>query len=168
MNTNIKGIHHITAIARNAKRNLDFYTRVLGLRLVKKTVNFDDPGTYHLYFGNEAGDPGTILTFFPWEGMTQGRKGTGQVTETAFAVPEGSLDFWKRRLDDEQVFFNNPYGRLNEKYLALLDPDGLKIELVETRDTFVNPYQYAGIPKDFAIRGFHTATLAVRDFEKGK
>ena len=165
MNTNIKGIHHITAIARNAKRNLDFYTRVLGLRLVKKTVNFDDPGTYHLYFGNEAGDPGTILTFFPWEGMTQGRKGTGQVTETAFAVPEGSLDFWKRNLDDEQVFFNNPYGRLNEKYLALLDPDGLKIELVETRDTFVNPYQYAGIPKDFAIRGFHTATLAVRDYE---
>jgi glyoxalase family protein len=165
MNTKTKGIHHITAIAGNAKRNLDFYTRVLGLRLVKKTVNFDDPGTYHFYFGNEAGDPGTILTFFPWEGITRGRRGIGQVTETAFAVPEGSLDFWRSRLADEQVFFSKPSIRLNEKYLPLMDPDGLTIELVETRKTFVDPYPHEGIPKDFAIRGFHNATLTLRNYE---
>jgi glyoxalase family protein len=167
MNRKIKGIHHITAIAGNAKRNLDFYTRVLGLRLVKKTVNFDDPGTYHFYFGNEAGDPGTIMTFFPWEGIIPGRRGTGQATETAFAVPEGSLDFWKNRLADEDVIFNNPNPsrRLDEKYLSLLDPDGLKIELVETSETFVNPYHFNGVPDDSAIRGFHNTTLMVRDHE---
>ncbi len=98
MNNNILGLHHITAIADNAKRNLDFYTGVLGLRLVKKTVNFDDPGTYHFYFGNEQGDPGTILTFFPWEGIGKGRQGAGMATHIGYAVPEGSLDFWKNRL----------------------------------------------------------------------
>jgi glyoxalase family protein len=163
MNTKIKGIHHITAIAGNAKRNLDFYTRVLGLRLVKKTVNFDDPGTYHFYFANEAGDPGTILTFFPWEGIARGSRGTGQSTETAFAVPEGSLGFWKNRLNEENVLFNNPSSRLDENYLAFLDPDGLKIELVETNQAFLDPYPVEDIPNDAAIRGFHYSTLAVRD-----
>ena len=163
MNTKIKGIHHVTAIAGDAKKNLDFYTRILGLRLVKKTVNFDDPGTYHFYFGNETGDPGTILTFFPWEGIAQGRRGTSQSTETAFAVPEGSLGFWKNRLSEENVLFNNPSRRLDEHYLAFLDPDGLKIELVETNGPFLDPHPVEDIPHDAAIRGFHYSTLTVRD-----
>src|SRR6218665_718894 len=99
MNNRVLGIHHITAIAGNAKRNHDFYTGVLGLRLVKKTVNFDDPGTYHFYFGDEVGTPGSILTFFPWQGIAPGKQGTGQATEVVYAVPAGSLDFWKDRLE---------------------------------------------------------------------
>src|SRR5690606_28013155 len=98
MKNNILGLHHITAIANDAQHNLDFYTKVLGLRLVKKTVNFDDPGTYHFYFGNETGTPGTILTFFPWEGIRQGRNGTGMATHIGYALPHGALDFWKERL----------------------------------------------------------------------
>src|SRR4029079_9850386 len=97
MDNKILGLHHITAIAGNAARNHDFYTKVLGLRLVKKTVNFDDPGTYHFYFGNETGTPGTILTFFPWEGIGVGRNGTGMATEIGYSVPAGSLVFWEDR-----------------------------------------------------------------------
>src|SRR5579863_2528033 len=106
MNDTIKGLHHITAIAGNAKKNFDFYTGVLGLRLVKKTVNFDDPHTYHLYYGDKVGTPGTILTFFPWEGVSPGRKGARQVTEIGYSVPENSLDFWVKRLEDHHVIFN--------------------------------------------------------------
>ncbi|WP_228437709.1 VOC family protein [Chryseobacterium sp. 7] len=95
MDNRILGLHHITAIADNAKRNLDFYTKVLGVRLVKKTVNFDDPGTYHFYFGNENGTPGTILTFFPWEGIGKGNNGSGMATHIGYSVPKGSLEFWK-------------------------------------------------------------------------
>src|SRR5690606_37276757 len=106
MDNNILGIHHITAIASDAKRNYDFYTRVLGLRMVKKTVNFDDPQTYHLYFGDEVGTPGTILTFFPWGNrVSTGRRGPRQVTEIGYAVPAGSLDFWKDRLEDNHVLY---------------------------------------------------------------
>src|SRR5947199_4994659 len=99
----VKGIHHITAIAADPVRNLDFYTEVMGMRLVKKTVNFDDPGTYHFYFGNETGAPGTILTFFPWEGTQKGHAGTGMATEIGYSVPEGSLDFWTKRFDELKV-----------------------------------------------------------------
>ena len=93
MSANILGLHHVTAIAGNAKRNYDFYTKVLGLRLVKKTVNFDDPGTYHFYYGNQAGEPGTIITFFPWEGIRRGASGTGQATSTSFSIPKDSIPF---------------------------------------------------------------------------
>src|SRR3984893_4454311 len=103
MEETIQGIHHITAIAGNAKRNYDFYTKVLGLRFIKKTVNFDDPHTYHFYFGDEVGSPGTILTFFPWEGITQGRRGTGMATEIGYSIPEGSLDFWIKRFEEFNV-----------------------------------------------------------------
>src|SRR5688500_2708360 len=99
----LKGIHHITAIAGNAQRNYDFYTKVLGLRLVKKTVNFDDPGTYHFYYGNEMGEPGTILTFFPWEGIVPGRLGTGMATEIGYSIPKGAIGFWKSRLQNVDV-----------------------------------------------------------------
>src|ERR1700691_2937050 len=111
------GIHHITAIAGNAKRNVDFYTRVLGLRMVKRTVNFDDPGTYHFYYGNETGTPGTILTFFPWEGVANGRAGTGMATEIGYSVPVDSLPFWAERFSRFNVRHGEIAGRLGETYL---------------------------------------------------
>src|SRR5215510_2734617 len=121
MENKILGIHHITAIAGNAQRNYNFYTNVLGLRLVKKTVNFDDPGTYHFYYGDKVGTPGTILTFFPWEGITPGRRGTGLVTEFAYSVPEGSLDFWLNRFKEHNVIYNKPAEKFGETYLTFLD-----------------------------------------------
>lgn len=160
----IQGIHHVTAIAGAAKRNLDFYTRVLGLRLVKKTVNFDDPGTYHFYFGNETGDPGTILTFFPWEGIAPGRRGTGQVTETAFSVPPNSLSFWQERLEQENVIYNKPARRFDEEYLTLIDPDGLKLELVARSDERP-PYTDQGVGEEHAIRGFQGVTLSLEGYQ---
>lgn len=166
MEYRVKGIHHVTAIAGNAKRNLDFYTQVLGLRLVKKTVNFDDPGTYHFYFGNEEGAPGTILTFFPWEGVVTGKRGAGQVTETAFSVPSGALDFWVRRFQKHNVTYNNPAKRLNEEYLTFIDPDGLKMELVASDKDPRKPYAEGGIDEQYAIRGLYNVTLTVSGFEK--
>lgn len=162
----IAGIHHVTAIAGNAKRNLDFYTRVLGLRLVKKTVNFDDPGTYHFYFGNESGDPGTILTFFPWEGIMQGRRGSGQATETSFAVAPGSFDFWIDRFKQENVIYNNPARRLHEEYLTFIDPDGLKLELVAVDQDSRMPYAGTNVPLEYSLKGFYNVTLTVEGYEK--
>ena len=162
----IQGLHHVTAIAGNAQRNLDFYTQVLGLRLVKKTVNFDDPSTYHFYFGNETGDPGTILTFFPWEGITSGRRGPGQATETALAVPADSFDFWLKRFDEHNVTYNNPTQRFDENYLTLLDPDGLKLELVVPAQPDPRPaYTANGISEAHAIRGFQGVTLTLQNQE---
>jgi len=159
----IRGIHHVTAIASNAQRNLEFYRDVLGLRLVKKTVNFDDPGTYHFYFGNETGAPGTIMTFFPWERITQGKRGSSQATETAFRVPPDSLDFWVGRFEKENIIYNKPASRFEERYMVFVDPDGLKLELVETSEQLVEPYQHPEIPTDKAIAGFYNSTLTVND-----
>lgn len=130
MDNRILGLHHITAIADNAKRNLDFYTQVLGVRLVKKTVNFDDPGTYHFYFGNENGTPGTILTFFPWEGIGQGTNGSGMATHIGYSVPKGSLEFWKNRLQGLNIKVEE--GEIfGEKLISFKDPDGLQLQLIE-------------------------------------
>ena len=161
MDNRVMGIHHITAIAGDAKRNHDFYTRTLGLRLVKKTVNFDDPQTYHFYYGDEQGTPGTILTFFPWGNrVKQGHRGTKQVTEIGYAVPEGSLDFWKSRLEAQHVIFNNVAEKFGEQYLTFLDPDGLKIELTVPKklDTRM-PWTTQGISTERAVRGFHHVTI---------
>lgn len=166
MSKTIKGIHHVTAIAGDARSNLDFYTRVLGLRLVKKTVNFDDPGTYHFYFGNETGDPGTILTFFPWQKIQQGRRGTGQATETAFSVPQGSLDFWIRRFEEENVIYNKPAKRFNEEYLTFIDPDGLKLELVAVDHDERKPFTGGNVDAQHAIKGFYNVTLSLEGYEK--
>jgi glyoxalase family protein len=117
MNTH-SGIHHVTAIAGPAPRNLDFYTRTLGLRLVKKTVNFDDPGTYHLYFGDESGQPGTILTFFPWEHAAPGRVGLGETQETVFRVPEGAIGYWTHRLIENGVAHDALVKRFGEAILS--------------------------------------------------
>ncbi len=166
MEPHIRGIHHVTAIAGDAKRNLRFYTHTLGLRLVKKTVNFDDPGTYHFYFANETGEPGTILTFFPWEGITQGRRGTGQATETAFAVPANSFDFWMKRFERDNIIYNKPAHRFNEQYLTLLDPDGLKLELViPPQQDPRKAYTTEEISEDHAIRGFQGVTLSLNRLE---
>ncbi|WP_294185065.1 ring-cleaving dioxygenase [uncultured Sphingobacterium sp.] len=163
MENKILGLHHITAIADNAKRNLDFYTKVLGVRLIKKTVNFDDPGTYHFYFGNEMGEPGTILTFFPWEGIGKGAPGAGMATHIGYSVPKGSLDFWKNRLTqyhiqwiDDEIF--------GEKLISFLDPDGLQLQFIETNDPRV-PWTTTDIQTENALKGFHNVTLSLRKAE---
>lgn len=163
----VQGLHHVTAIAGSARRNFDFYTKVLGLRFVKKTVNFDDPHTYHFYFGNYAAEPGTILTFFPWgDGIQPGRRGPGQTTETAFSVPEGSLSFWQKRLEAHNVIFNKPSRKFGEDYLTLLDPDGLKLELtVSARGDARQPNVTDEVGDSAAIRGFHAVTLTLTDVQ---
>jgi glyoxalase family protein len=162
----ILGLHHITAIASNARRNQDFYTRVLGLRLVKKTVNFDDPGTYHFYFGNETGAPGTILTFFPWEDIGPGRTGTGMATEIGYSVPAGSLEFWKERFVNEDVRHGEISQRFGEQYLSFKDPDGLNINLIVSgKEDSRAPWTTDEIPARYAIRGFHSITLTLRSIK---
>lgn len=163
MTRQILGIHHITAIAGDPQANLDFYAGLLGLRLVKLTVNFDDPGTYHLYYGDGVGHPGTILTFFPWPDAPQGRRGAGQVTETAFAIPHDAVDFWKARLTGAGVKFKAS-DRFGEPVISFSDPHGLGIELIGTKGTRDDrAYQAGAVPLEFAIRGFHSATLTQAD-----
>jgi glyoxalase family protein len=167
MENKILGLHHITAIAGNAQRNFDFYTNVLGLRLVKKTVNFDDPHTYHFYYGDKEGTPGTILTFFPWEGITPGRRGVGMATEIGYSVPHGSLEFWLKRLEDMNVTHNKPAEKFGETYLTLLDPDGLKLELTipaveDTRSAWTTPE----INDNVGLKGFHNVTLSLSKIDK--
>jgi len=167
MENTILGLHHITAIAGNAKTNYDFYTRILGLRLIKKTVNFDDPQTYHLYYGDEKGSPGTILTFFPWGNIGAGRRGTRQVTEIGYSVPEGSLDFWQARLENNNVIYNKPAEKFGEKYLTLLDPDGLKFELTVAKNKDNRtPFLTAEIDANNAILGFHQVTITTNKIDK--
>jgi glyoxalase family protein len=156
----IAGLHHVTAIARDPQANADFYAGVLGLRLVKKTVNFDDPGTYHLYYGDELGHPGTILTFFPWPQARLGSRGAGQATVTAFSVPTGSLGFWTERLKSLGVDFDGPEERFDEEVLTVRDPDGLLLELVARAGDERAPWAGGPVPEAFAVRGFYNVTLA--------
>jgi len=154
------GIHHVTSIAGSARRNLDFYTHTLGLRLVKKTVNFDDPGSYHFYYGDAAGHPGTILTFFPWEGASPGRPGVGAVQETVFSVPEGSIGYWTQRLIEKGVAHDQPIRRFGETALAFKDPDGTRLALTGVRSLEAKPaWSAGGVPAEHAIRGFHSVSL---------
>lgn len=167
MKKQILGIHHITAIAGDPQTNIDFYAGVLGLRLVKVTVNFDDPGTYHLYYGDGVGHPGTILTFFPWPNAPRGRRGASQVTETAFAVPESAVDYWAARLAERGVPFQGPFDRFGERMISLADPDGLGIALIGSRTAKdERAYRWGPVPLEFAIRGFHSATLKETDYRK--
>jgi glyoxalase family protein len=163
MENKILGLHHITAIAGDAKRNFNFYANILGLRFIKKTVNFDDPGTYHFYFGDETGSAGTILTFFPWgEGIPQGRRGSGMATEIGYSVPKGSLEFWVERFEKYNVIYNKPAERFGERYLTFLDPDGLKLELIEANTPDIrNPWETAEVKADVATRGFHNVTITL-------
>ncbi len=152
------GIHHITAFVRSAQATADFYAGVLGLRLVKKTINFDAPEVYHLYFGDEIGSPGTIITFFPWAHSRKGKIGGGQVGVTTYAVPEGALPFWAERLERLGVSFHRT-ERFGEQYLQLEDRDGLQLELVERMAGSLSNWSFGGIPADKAIKGFGGAVL---------
>jgi glyoxalase family protein len=152
------GIHHITAIVGHPQENIDFYAGVLGLRLVKQTVNFDDPGTYHLYFGDGGGKPGTIITFFPWADADQGRIGDGQVGITSYVVPVGSLDFWEKRLAKFNIEYKK-VERFGETYLQFDDSHGLHLEIVEREAGELNDWTFGEVTKEVAIKGFGGATL---------
>jgi glyoxalase family protein len=166
METSVQGLHHVTAIASDAKVNYDFYTQILGLRFVKKTVNFDDPTTYHLYYGNYPAEPGTILTFFPYTGIVKGRRGTGQATEIGYSIPEGSLDFWLERLKKHNVTYNKVSEKFGESYLTLLDPDGLKLELtVSAKPDNRTPHTTNEVSESVGIRGFQNVTLTLADIK---
>jgi glyoxalase family protein len=158
----LHGIHHITAIATDPQRNLDFYTQVLGLRLVKRTVNFDDPGSYHFYFGDRVGTPGTIITFFPWPGANRGSRGTSQVVATAFAIPREAVNFWKSHLKNHRVFCEEIAPRFDNSVLRLTDPDGLMLELIASNQSAEADLEFpSAIPREVTIRGFHAPTLEV-------
>jgi len=155
------GIHHITGIAGGPRRHVEFYTRVLGLRMVKRTVNFDDPSTWHLYYGNETGAPGTALTFFVWDHLPAGRPGVSQAVETAFAIPESSIGYWTARLVEKGVPHDAPEKRFGETLIGLRDPHGLRLELVGSRAVAGEPGWAGDVPAEHAIRGFHGITLWV-------
>jgi glyoxalase family protein len=160
------GIHHITAIADDPQRTIDFYTKVLGLRLVKLTVNFDDPRTYHFYFGNETGTPGSILTFFPWPGAANGGIGSGQVVAIAFAAPIGSLQYWNRRLWKGALIKTSESRCFGERVLRFQDPDGLRLEIVETERADPGMARKSGpVAAAHALSGFHRATLCEASYE---
>jgi glyoxalase family protein len=162
----ILGLHHVTAIASDPQQNVDFYAGVLGLRLVKLTVNYDDPTTYHIYYGDGQGHPGTIMTFFPWPGAIAGRIGTGQLTVTSFAVPEKSLGYWKNRLTEGETAVQEARSEFDEELLFFTDPDGLQLELVAA--PHANPehiWNRGPVPADFAVRGFHHVTLSENGYE---
>ncbi|HTL06749.1 MAG TPA: ring-cleaving dioxygenase [Chitinophagaceae bacterium] len=163
MNNQILGLHHITAIANNAQANFAFYTKVLGLRMVKKTVNFDDPGTYHFYYGNETGEPGTILTFFPWEGIGPGRNGTGMATDIRYAVPQGSLPFWAARFKEQNVLQQPIAEVFGSPSLSFQDPDGLQLTLVEASNDKRTPWITDAVGIETATRGFHSVELSLKD-----
>jgi glyoxalase family protein len=160
----MSGIHHVTAISGKAAHNLDFYTRVIGLRFVKKTVNFDDPGTYHLYYGDRFGHPGTILTFFAWEHAAPGRGGVGLAQQTTFRVPASAIGYWTHRFVENGVAHEAPEKRFGETVLSFTDPDGTSLALVGVAGAESEPAWSAGkIPAEHAVRGFHGVTLMVDD-----
>jgi glyoxalase family protein len=160
----IVGLHHVTAIASDPQANLDFYTQVLGLRFVKRTVNFDDPGKYHFYFGDDLGSPGTILTFFPWPHANRGSVGAGEVTHTAFSIPSGSLAFWEQRLVQTHIVFSRSPRRFDEEVLTVADPDGMQIELVaHAAASVVHAPRFSDVPAEHAVRGFFGVTMLQLD-----
>jgi glyoxalase family protein len=169
MSRTILGIHHITAIADDPDRNIDFYTRTLGLRLVKITVNFDDPASYHFYYGDAKGDPGTILTFFAWPGARRGRHGNSQVTQTAFTIPKGAGPFWRERLKADSIAFGGATERFGESVISFTDPDGLGLELIESdRADPSRAWSSSGIPSDAAIAGNSTVRRSLRPATNGR
>jgi glyoxalase family protein len=163
----ITGLHHITALASDPQANLNFYAGILGLRMVKKAINFDAPEVYHLYYGNEKGSPGTIMTFFPYLGIPQGRKGKGQLTVTSFSISENAIDYWMKRLEKFHIPYNHPEERFNKELcLYFEDNDGLGLELVANKNDERNGFTYGNIPLEFAIKGFYGITLSEEGYEK--
>jgi glyoxalase family protein len=163
----ITGIHHVTALADDAQKNIDFYTGILGLRMVKKTVNFDAPDVYHLYYGNEKGSPGTIMTFFPYQGIMQGRHGKGQMTVTSFSAPETSLDYWMKRLKKFGIKHSEPQKRFGaEVFISMKDVHGLGLELVFNNVDKRPGFSYGQIPIGHSVKGFHGVTLSEEGYER--
>ncbi len=162
----ITGIHHVSAIASDQQSNIRFYTKMLGLRLVKVTVNFDDTSQYHLYYGNAVGEPGTLLTFFIFgpDGRP-GRRGSGQVDGVAFSIPQESCDDWIVHLSKNDIAFEGPEKRFSDDVITLYDPDGLKIELVASDDAR-GPWGDGPLDNQMAIRGLHSATLSLKDLKR--
>ncbi|MFD2740935.1 VOC family protein [Sulfitobacter aestuarii] len=165
MLTQIKGLHHVTSIAAAAQQNNDFFTRILGMRRVKKTVNFDAPEVYHLYYGDQTGTPGTMMTYFPFPHIVQGRRGTGEVSETAFAIPVGTLGVWRDRLSKAGVNGLETLEQFGEKRLRFFGPDGDGFALVEVPGDTRTPFDGGPVPTDMGIRGFRGVTMRLRDAE---
>jgi len=165
MSSAVTGIHHVTALAGDPQENIDFYTRVLGLRLVKKTVNFDAPDVYHLYYGDEVGQPGTILTFFPFPDAARGKKGTGEISAVAFHAPPHSLEFWTGHLSQHGIRFDGPGSRFGETCISFADPDGMQIEFIFAAGGESGERSWGGspIPAVSALRRIRGVTLLLRD-----
>lgn len=156
----VPGLHHVTAVANDPQTNIHFYTRILGQRLVKKTVNFDDPQTYHFYFGDETGTPGTILTFFPWPSMRRGQKGNGETTAVAYTIPDEAIPYWQARLFALGISSGELQQRFGQTVLPLTDPDGMQIELIGSQQLpAVNHWPGSPVPSNKALHGFHSVTL---------
>ena len=167
MNKKIVGLHHVTAIASDPQRNLDFYIGLLGLRLVKRTVNFDDPGSYHFYFGDARGTPGTILTFFSWPGARRGRRGVGQIEATAFVISPDSAGYWWDRFKEQHVTAEKTSARFGEEVIRFTDPDGLLLELIAS-DSFGKTELWIDsiVPGQHSLRGFHSVSAALEGYER--
>ncbi|MCU0447881.1 MAG: VOC family protein [Microscillaceae bacterium] len=167
MENKITGLHHVTALASDAQKNLDFYAGILGLRMVKKTINFDAPDVYHLYYGNETGEPGTIMTFFPYQGLHRGRKGKGQLTTTAFSIPINSLDYWLQRLKKFGIEHTQPQERFDKEiFIYFEDNDGLGVELVANEIDTRAGFSYGQIPLEHAVKGFFGVVLSEEGYER--
>jgi len=156
----VLGLHHVTAISSDPQKTVDFYTKILGLRLIKLTVNYDDSSTYHVYFGDEIGHPGSVLTFFPWPGQPRGRKGAGQATATSFSIPQESIPFWQDRLKSHSVSQEATQKRFGETVLSFEDQDRQGLELVVNKEVEGRTgWTHGPVPREHAIRGFHSVTL---------
>jgi catechol 2,3-dioxygenase-like lactoylglutathione lyase family enzyme len=167
METKIPGLHHVTAIASDPQRNVDFYAGVLGLRFVKRTVNFDDPGSYHFYFGDARGMPGTIMTFFAWPGAGRGIRGTGQIDTIAFAIPQNSSGYWLDRLQRQHVLAEKISARFGDEAIRLVDPDGLVVELMESSaPAAVEQWDGSSVPKEHTVHGFQSVSAALEGYER--
>ena len=166
MENKIPGLHHVTAICGDPQANIDFYTSTLGIRLVKLTVNFDDPQSYHLYYGDTQGRPGTILTFFAWPGAPKGWRGTGQITTVSFSAPPQSLDYWKKRLAMHGVRVEHESKHFGDQVIAFYDPDGLLLELVANPRDTREGWTGGPVPSEFALKGFYGVTLSEDGYEQ--
>ena len=170
VNKGVFGIHHVTAITGNPQRNIEFYANILGLRFVKLTVNQDDPTSYHLYYGDEVGHPGTILTFFNWPNIPKGQRGRSEVAAISFLIPENSIRYWTDRFKQNKIEYLGPYKRFeNEQVITFNDPDGLGLELVahkSSKDRDANVWKEGPISTEHAIRGFYSVTLSEGGYER--
>lgn len=164
MKTDKKGLHHITALAGEAQKNVDFYVKKLGMRLVKKSVNQDDPGTYHLFYGNKNGDPGSGLTFFPWPMARQGKAGVGEAVTVSLAVPSGSMNYWTNRFDEQEIEYEKPFELFGKTRIRFKDPDLMQLELVFDKNVDGMPgWPESTVPTENAIQGFEGTTLRLQE-----